>query len=83
MFDQIELGSEFFEGLMAIDARIAQQVQSGACRFCGGRLHRGDYPRKPRGGVMDVNYSCSRTTTIFAGRHLVGGPSGDLAEGLF
>jgi hypothetical protein len=52
MFDQIELGSEFFEGLMAIDARIAQQVQSGACRFCGGRLHRGDYPRKPRGGVI-------------------------------
>jgi hypothetical protein len=36
--------------LLEIDARIAAQVQRGACRFCGGRLHRGDYPRKPRGG---------------------------------
>lgn len=52
MFDQIELGSEFFEGLMAIDVGIVQQSQKGACRFCGGRLHRGDYPRKPRGGLI-------------------------------
>jgi len=52
MFDQIALGGEFFEGLMAIDVAIVQQAGSVACRFCGGRLHRGDYPRKPRGGLI-------------------------------
>lgn len=52
MFDRIELGSEFFEGLMAIDREIVRQARARACRFCGGRLHRGDYPRKPRGGLI-------------------------------
>ncbi len=52
MFDQIELGGEFFEGLLAIDMAIVAEAASEACRFCGGRLHRGDYPRKPRGGLI-------------------------------
>jgi hypothetical protein len=50
MFVEIELGSEFFEGLMAIDEAIVASVRAGACGECGGPLHRGDYPRKPRGG---------------------------------
>jgi hypothetical protein len=52
MFDQIALGGEFFEGLRAIDEAIVEEAAAGACRFCGGRLHRGDYPRKPRGGLI-------------------------------
>lgn len=52
MFDQIELGGEFFEGLLAIDTAIVERAAIEACRFCGGRLHRGDYPRKPRGGLI-------------------------------
>jgi hypothetical protein len=52
MFDQIELGSEFFEGLMAMDVALVEEASSRPCRFCGGRLHRGDYPRKPRGGHL-------------------------------
>jgi hypothetical protein len=52
MFDQIELGREFFEGLTAIDAAILARVGSERCRFCGGPLHRGDYARKPRGGLV-------------------------------
>ena len=52
MFDQIELGGEFFEGLLAMDLAIVEEASSEACRFCGGRLHRGDYPRKPRGGLI-------------------------------
>lgn len=52
MFDQIELGGEFFEGLLAIDRAIVEEAAIDACRFCGGRLHRGDYPRKPRGGLL-------------------------------
>ncbi len=54
MFDEIVFGSEFFEGLTAIDAEITARVAAAGCRFCGGRLHRGDYDRKPRGGAMAV-----------------------------
>ncbi len=49
MFDQIELGSEFFEGLTKIDERIARAVAARGCVWCGGPLHRADHPRKPRG----------------------------------
>jgi hypothetical protein len=52
MFDQIELGGEFFEGLLAMDLAIVEEASREACPFCGGRLHRGDYPRKPRGGLI-------------------------------
>ena len=52
MFDQIELGGEFFEGLLAVDVAIVERATAQSCRYCGGRLHRGDYPRKPRGGLI-------------------------------
>jgi hypothetical protein len=51
MFDPFELGIEFFEGLVAIDAAILERAAAERCRDCGGPLHRGDYPRKPRGGL--------------------------------
>jgi len=54
MFDQIEFGREFFEELTAIDAAILDRAAKQACRFCGGPLHRGDYARKPRGGLVAV-----------------------------
>jgi hypothetical protein len=52
MFDPIELRREFFEGLTRIDAMIVGQVAEEPCRYCGGPLYRGDYPRKPRGGLL-------------------------------
>jgi len=52
MFDQIVLGGEFFEGLVAVDEAIVERATGESCRYCGGRLHRGDYPRKPRGGLI-------------------------------
>jgi hypothetical protein len=52
MFGGIELGIEFFEGLVAIDAAIVERAAAERCRDCGGPLHRGDYPRKPRGGRL-------------------------------
>lgn len=54
MFKEIQLGGEFFERLTTIDAEITAQVAAEGCRFCGGPLHRGDYSRKPRGGLMAV-----------------------------
>jgi len=54
MFDQIELGREFFERLQAIDLAIVGLAAAEGCRFCGGALHRGDHTRKPRGGVVAI-----------------------------
>ncbi len=52
MFDEIELGREFFAQLLLVDEGIVARVAAARCRFCGGPLHRGDYPRKPRGGLV-------------------------------
>jgi|688.fasta_scaffold109312_1 hypothetical protein len=52
MFDQVELDGEFFAGLARADAEIAEVVRGSGCRLCGGRLHRGDYLRKPRGALL-------------------------------
>lgn len=52
MFDQVELDREFFAALARADAEIAAAVGGDGCGRCGGRLHRGDYPRKPRGALI-------------------------------
>jgi len=52
MFNEVVFGSEFFEGLRRTDAAIAEAVRVARCPHCGGPLHRGDYGRKPRGGLM-------------------------------
>jgi hypothetical protein len=54
MFDPFEMVREFFEGLTAIDVAIVERAAEKPCRDCGGPLYRGDYPRKPRGGVLAV-----------------------------
>lgn len=41
-----------YELLSSIDQELAESVRRGGCP-CGGRLHRGDYPRKPRGALTD------------------------------
>ncbi|MEO6420455.1 MAG: hypothetical protein ABIP39_13645 [Polyangiaceae bacterium] len=69
MFDQIELVGEFFERLTAIDEAITARVAAAACAFCGGPLHRGDYPRKPRGGLVAVAAEAfSRRFSLCCGR---------------
>jgi hypothetical protein len=44
MFDQVELDRELFAALGRVDAEIAWAVRDDGCGWCGGRLHRGDYP---------------------------------------
>jgi hypothetical protein len=36
--------------LLACDRDLAQNARDGGCGRCGGKLHRADYGRKPRGG---------------------------------
>jgi len=52
MLDQFDLGHDFFEKLALVDEGIARAVAANNCPACGGRLHRGDYERKPRGGLI-------------------------------
>ena len=48
MFGDWIASDKFCERLEAVDVALAARVQSGGCAHCGGRLDRGDYPRKPR-----------------------------------
>jgi hypothetical protein len=52
MFDRLVLGREFFARLVACDEAIARMVAAAGCAHCKGRLHRSDYERKPRGGLI-------------------------------
>ena len=44
---------KFLTLLLRIDHELAAQVRAEGCP-CGGVLHRADYPRKPRGGPVEV-----------------------------
>ena len=54
--------------LGVIDRQIADHVRALSCPICGGKLHCGDYPRKPRGLPAEVegafserfSFCCSR-----------------------
>ena len=74
----------FFQLLLRVDQEFAQQTRAVGC-VCGGVLHRGDYPRKPRGCLPEVrsdfesrfSFCCSicrkRTTSMsvrFLGRRV-------------
>lgn len=44
--------------LEKVDLDLAEQAHQQGCLFCGGKLHRADYDRKPRGGPeWDYRYS--------------------------
>jgi hypothetical protein len=39
-----------FKLLEKMDSEMADAADAEGCKYCGGELHHGDYPRKPRGG---------------------------------
>lgn len=52
-----------FKLLEKIDGDLAGQAREGRCLHCGAKLHRGDYPRKPRGWFgwwKRYSFNCSR-----------------------
>jgi hypothetical protein len=57
-----------FEALIAIDQELADTAQAGGCRRCPGRLHHGDYPRKPRGGPATLSAAYERRTSFCCAR---------------
>jgi hypothetical protein len=51
---------ELFQLLEKVDADLMEQARLKGCLHCGGRLHRSDYERKPRGGPQwDSRFSLS------------------------
>lgn len=50
MYASILRDPEFYDFLLTIDRDLAERTRAAGCG-CGGRLHRADYPRKPRGGA--------------------------------
>jgi len=54
---------ELFQLLEKVDTDLTEEARSKGCPLCGGKLHRSDYDRKPRGGPQwDVRFSlcCAR-----------------------
>jgi hypothetical protein len=45
---------KILQWLVDIDEGACARVAAAGCRWCGGPLHRSDYPRKPRGGLLAV-----------------------------
>jgi hypothetical protein len=48
MYHEWPRGARFWSFLFSVDQDLAQSARQKACP-CGGRLHRANYPRKPRG----------------------------------
>jgi hypothetical protein len=76
------LNAEYWNSLKILDKIEADRIKSCGCPFCKGKLHRADYPRKPRGKtgesgkhIRRYSFCCSlcrrRVTPLsyrFAGR---------------
>jgi hypothetical protein len=58
---------EFFFHLFRIDEQLAEKVRACGCG-CGGRLHRADYGRKPRGLPPEVEEAFSRRISFCCDR---------------
>jgi hypothetical protein len=53
MYQELPDAATFWSFLFSIDQDLARTAQQKPCS-CGGRLHRANYPRKPRGTAQDL-----------------------------
>ena len=53
MYHDLVRNASFWMFLTDVDQELAESAHQQACP-CGGRLHRANYPRKPRGGPDDL-----------------------------
>jgi hypothetical protein len=52
LYTSLLTDATLWEALIAIDQDLAVTARAGGCRRCPGRLHCGDFRRKPRGGPV-------------------------------
>lgn len=64
MYTTLLADATLFEALLAIDHDLASTAHAGGCLICGGRLHHGDFPRKPRGGPATLGPAYDRRTSF-------------------
>jgi len=57
MYHDLLRDASFWRFLFSVDQDLADHVRRKGCP-CGGRLHRANYPRKPRGGPDDLPEYC-------------------------
>jgi hypothetical protein len=50
LYTSLLTDATLWNALVAIDQDLAATAHAGGCRRCSGRLHHGDFRRKPRGG---------------------------------
>ena len=55
----------YFQFLVAIDSDLASRARMQGCSFCGGTLHSACYPRKPRGGSVELATTAATTRQSF------------------
>ena len=60
MYTTLLAEATLYDALLAIDHDLADTAQAGGCLICGGRLHHGDFPRKPRGGPASLSAAYDR-----------------------
>ncbi len=53
--------------LLSIDQDLASEARARGCPECGGRLHRADYPRKPRGAPDGLGADFERRLSFSCG----------------
>lgn len=59
-----DFDAKFLSALAEVDAQYAERVQDAGCPRCGGRLDRGDYPRKPRGDLGEAAGAYERRLSL-------------------
>jgi hypothetical protein len=77
-------GDKIFQWLVEIDEETSRRVAEAGCRWCAGPLHRGDYARKPRGGLLALagEAFCRRFSTDFRGPGSAADGGAQRSEGL-
>lgn len=68
MYDAIAQDPSFFRFLSQIDTELAAETRGGGCQHCSGRLHKADFPRKPRGCPAAVIEEYSWRLSFTCGR---------------
>jgi len=54
--------------LHRVDVDLAEQARASGCASCGGVLHRARYPRKPRGGPIELGAEHGRRLSFCCAR---------------
>lgn len=55
MYQNLLRDEQLLSLLLCCDRDLAEEARRRGCPECGGRLHRADYPRKPRGGPAETD----------------------------